>query len=401
MEDADLDPVQLKRPFFHNLQPETLQRIDYAVAIVLLAASLPHAFSPGGYGTQVSGRVLGLALGAAIPIAMRRRWPVPALALATVSLSVATGIGQSFAPDPFIAVPMYQVATVSERRRSVPALALASLALLVAAAVGTATHPGEGNATFSVLAAVAAWFVGDSVRERRIYLAGLVEQKEQKAREERERAQRGVAEERLRIARELHDVVAHSLSVIAVQSGVGSHVIDEHPEQAKQALINVGNTSRSALDELRRMLGVLRQEDPQLDLTPAPGIAELPSLIDQVRATGLNVETRIDEAAVQRIPPLVELAVYRIVQEALTNVVKHASAQTATIEIRGERNELVVEVTDDGRGSLVPYHSAPAEHHGIVGMRERTALFEGSLAAGPRPGGGWRVLARIPLKTAA
>ncbi|MGA8295708.1 MAG: sensor histidine kinase [Acidimicrobiales bacterium] len=399
MEGADLDPVELKRPYFHNLQPDTLQRIDYAVAFLLLVATLPHIFTP--VRSEVSGRVLVLALGAAIPIAIRRRWPMPALGLATVSLSVAMGLGQSFAPDPLIAVPMYQVATVSERRRSVPALAAASLALVVAAAVGTATHPSEGNATFSVLLAVAAWFVGDSVRERRIYLAGLAEQKAQKAREERERAQRGVAEERLRIARELHDVVAHSLSVIAIQSGVGSHVIDEHPEQAKQALINVGNTSRSALDELRRMLGVLRQEDPQLDLTPAPGIGELPPLIDQIRATGLNVATRIDEQAIQRIPPLVELAVYRIVQEALTNVVKHASAKTATMEIRREREELVVEVTDDGQANLTPYRSAPTEHHGIVGMRERTALFEGSLVAGPRPGGGWRVLARIPLKTAA
>jgi signal transduction histidine kinase len=401
MEDADLDQAELKRPFFHHLQPETMQRIDYAVAIVLLAATLPHIFYPVASGRALSGRVLGLALGAAIPIAIRRRWPVQALAIATVSLSVATGIGQSFAPDPFIAIPMYQVATVSERRRSVPALVLACLALLIAAAVGTATHPREGDATFSVLLAVAAWFVGDSVRQRRIYQAGLAAQRAQKEREERERAQRSVAEERLRIARDLHDVVAHSLSVIAVQSGVGSHVIDEHPEQAKQALIDVGNTSRSALDELRRMLGVLRQEDPRLDLAPAPGVAELPSLVDQVRATGLDVETRIDETAIQGIPPLVELAVYRIVQEALTNVVKHASARTATIEIRREREELVVEVTDDGAGALTAYHAAPAVHHGIVGMRERTALFEGSLAAGPRPGGGWRVLARIPLQTSA
>jgi signal transduction histidine kinase len=400
MEETNLGKAPLKQPLLHQLRPDTLQWIDYGVAILLLVATVPHAFARI-HGAPVSASLFGLALGAAIPIAMRRRWPMPALVLATVSLCVATGVGQSFAPDPLIAVPMYQVATVSERRRSVPALIAASLALVIAAAVGAATHPREGDATFSVLLAVAAWFVGDSVRERRIYLAGLAEQQEQKEREERERAQRGVAEERLRIARELHDVVAHSLSVIAVQSGVGSHVIDEHPEQAKQALINVGNTSRSALGELRRMLGVLRQEDPRIDLTPAPSLAELPQLIDQIRVTGLEVETRIDESSVREIPPLVELAVYRIVQESLTNVVKHAGAQKATVEIRREREELVVEVTDDGHGSLTPYLSTPTEHHGIVGMRERTALFEGSLAAGPRPGGGWRVLARIPLKTAA
>ena len=381
------------------MQAANLQRIDYAVAFLLLLATFPRFFHPGNAGFGRSGTVLGLALGAALPIAMRRRWPLPALGIATVSLTIATVIGQSFAPDPLIAVPMYQVGSVRERRESIPALFFVGAALLIAAAVGSATHPKEGEATFSVLLAIAAWFVGDSVRVRRAYTAGLAEQEEQRARENLERAQRGVAEERLRIARELHDVVAHSLSVIAVQSGVGRHLIDERPEQAKQALAAVEKTSRSALDELRRMLGVLRREDSEgPDLTPAPGVSDLAALVEEIRATGVPVELRIDEENLGELPPLVELSVYRIVQEALTNVVKHAPTSHASVELLRDTDELVIEVNDDGGTDVPPYPSGPTEgRHGIVGMRERVALFGGSLAAGPRPGGGFRVLARIPI----
>ena len=390
-------PNELQVPLLHRVKQANLQRIDYAVALLLLLVISPH-FLRTSPGQHFGPSVFGLAVGAALPIALRRRWPMLALGIATVALCISTGVGQSFAPDPFIAVPMYQVASVRERRESLPALVLAGAALIVAAAVGAATHPSEGNATFSVLLAIAAWFVGDSVRVRRAYTAGLAEQAAQRSRETVERSQRSVAEERLRIARELHDVVAHSLSVIAVQSGVGRHVIDEHPEEAKQALDAVEKTSRSALQELRRMLGVLRREDSgEPDRTPAPGIADLGPLVEQIRSTGIPVELRIDGASLGEIPPLVDLSVYRIVQEALTNVVKHAGPAEAVVELRRERDELVVEVTDDGGGAVAAYPSEEGEeHHGIIGMRERAALFNGSLAAGPRAGGGFRVLARLP-----
>ena len=379
------------------MKAENLQRIDYAVAVVLLFATFPRFFHPSE--GRLSTAVFGLALGAALPIAMRRRWPLQALGIATVSLTIATAIGQSFAPDPLIAVPMYQVASVRERRESFPALVIVGASLVIAAAVGAATHPREGQATFSVLLAIAAWFVGDSVRARREYTAGLAEQAAQRARENVERAQRGVAEERLRIARELHDVVAHSLSVIAVQSGVGRHVIDARPEQAKQALAAVEKTSRSALDELRRMLGVLRrQESDGPDLSPAPSIGEVGALVEEIRSTGVPVELRIAYESLGELPPLVELSAYRIIQEALTNVVKHAPSARTVVEVRRDHDELVVEVTDDGGGTIPPYPSGTSENrHGIVGMRERAALFNGSLSAAPRPGGGFRVLARLPV----
>lgn len=391
----------LHPPLLHRVRAAQLQRIDIAIAFLLLLLTFPHLVSGGGPHFGRGGSFLALALGAALPIAIRRRAPMLALAIATVSISIATAVGQSFAPDPLIGVPVYQVASVRERRESVPALAICGGALLIASSIGAINFPREGQASFSVLLAIAAWFVGDSVRVRRAYTAGLAEQAAQRGREELERAQRGLAEERLRIARELHDVVAHSLSVIAVQSAVGRHVIDEQPEQAKHALDAVEDTSRAALVELRRMLGVLRRVDGDgPDLTPAPGVVDLRALVDQIESTGVPVQLVIDEQVVRDLSPSVELTVYRIVQEALTNVVKHAGPARARVELRRERGELVVEVSDDGVGLPVNYPGTMEPepgHHGIVGMRERVALFHGTLAAGPRQGGGFRVLARLPV----
>ncbi|HTT86596.1 MAG TPA: sensor histidine kinase [Acidimicrobiales bacterium] len=395
---------RLRPPLLHRITPEQLQGVDYAIALLLLLAALRHAVTVSvGHRFLVNqaaphGTVFALAIGAALPIALRRRYPVQSLVIATVALSVATAVGQSFAPDPLIALPMYQVASVRERRESFLWLAAAGVALLVAAVVGATNNPSEGDATFSVLVAIAAWFVGDSVRARRAYTAGLREQASQRAREELERAQRGVAEERLRIARELHDVVAHSLSVIAVQSGVGRHVIDDQPDQAKELLGSVESTSRSALTELRRMLGMLRQEDPGADLAPAPGIGDLGALANQVRAVDIGVTLDIEEPQ-RRYSSALELTVYRIVQEALTNVVKHAGPTSAHVVLRREGGALVVEVTDSGMGLTDgSVDQVTSVHHGIVGMRERVALFGGSLTAGPRPGGGFQVVARLPVE---
>ena len=395
--------ARLRPPLLHRVTPAHLQSIDYALAFFLLLAALRHAVVLHNVNhalvgsARPGGDVLALALGAALPIAIRRRYPVVALVIATAALSVATALGQSFAPDPLIAIPVYQVASVRERGESIPWLVVTATALLVAAVVGATAHPAEGDATFSVFVALAAWFIGDSVRARRAYTAGLREQSDQRAREALERSQRGVAEERLRIARELHDVVAHSLSVIAVQSGVGRHVIDDQPQQAKELLGSVESTSRSALTELRRMLGMLRHEDPDADLAPAPGIGELPALADQVRAVGVAVVLEVEDP--RRYSSAFELTVYRIVQEALTNVVKHAGPTSAHVTLRRQGGDLSVEVTDRGMGLTGgSVDQVTSLHHGIVGMRERVALFGGDLTAGPRPGGGFQVVARLPVE---
>jgi signal transduction histidine kinase len=263
-------------------------------------------------------------------------------------------------------------------------------------------HTNGDIASLVIIAAIAAWFVGDSVRVRRTYVAGLAEQADQRQREILERAQRSVAEERLQIARELHDVVAHSLSVIAVQSGVGRHVIDEHPAQAKKALAAVEATSRDALSELRRMLGVLRHDDDRpASLIPAPGVSSLSALVEQVCAAGVDVSLDVSSARAHQLSASADLAVFRIVQEALTNVVKHAGSATVRVELRDEPNALVLEILDDGGPGLARYPSTFDEvdaHHGIIGMRERVLLFDGAFEARPRPEGGFRVFARLPLE---
>jgi signal transduction histidine kinase len=258
----------------------------------------------------------------------------------------------------------------------------------------------------NIVVAVAAWFVGDSVRARRAYVTGLSEQAEERQRREIESAQRSVAEERLQIARELHDIVAHSLSVIAIQSGVGGHVLDMQPEEARKALAAVETTSRSALEELRRVLDVLRRDDPgEPSLLPTPGLTDIDGLLAQCRAAGLAVTYRLGGPVVP-VSSSLDLSVYRIVQEALTNVTKHAGTAQATVEITFDDEAVVISVVDEGAlhrngAVLPPDRDGTRAHHGIIGMRERTAIFGGSLTAGPRPGGGFEVLARLPLNSAA
>jgi signal transduction histidine kinase len=207
-----------------------------------------------------------------------------------------------------------------------------------------------------------------------------------------------VAEERLRLARELHDVVAHSISVIAVQSGVGAHVANTQPEEAAKALATIEATSRAALTELRRLLGVLRQEgEPEGSLAPVPGLADLDALLAEVAKAGLGVRLRV-EGTPSPLPAGVDLSAYRIVQEALTNVVKHAGPARAQVVVGYGDHEVTVEVVDDGRGVAAPTGDGRARvGHGLIGMRERVAAFGGDLEVGPGPDGGFRVAARLPL----
>jgi signal transduction histidine kinase len=193
-------------------------------------------------------------------------------------------------------------------------------------------------------------------------------------------------------------VVAHAMSVIAVQSGVGAHVADSRPEEVGKALAAIEATSRSALTELRRLLGVLRRDgEPQASLTPAPGLANLEGLLAEVAKAGLAVRLRV-EGAPAPLPAGLDLSAYRIVQEALTNVVRHAGPAHAQVTIRYRDHEVAVEVIDDGRGvAAVAADGRRGTGHGLIGMAERVAVFGGDLEVGPRPGGGFRVAARLPV----
>jgi signal transduction histidine kinase len=334
-----------------------------------------------------------------LPLAARRRFPLAVLATSVASALAFAALGlPPFFLGPAILVPVYTVAAYGDRRGSLAGLAAVEVALALAAVrlTGVGVEP-VAWVQFALIIG-AAWLLGRFVGVRRVYATKLEQRTAELEQAREELARRAVSEERLRLARELHDVVAHSISVIAVQSGVGAHVANTQPKEAAKALAAIEATSRTALTELRRLLGVLRQDgEPQGDLAPAPGLADVDTLLGEVAKAGLAVRLRVEGTSWQ-LPAGVDLSAYRIMQEALTNVVKHAGPARAQVTIRYGDRDVTVEVTDDGRGAAAPAGDGRvATGHGLIGMRERVAAFGGDLEVGPRPGGGFRVAARLPF----
>jgi signal transduction histidine kinase len=332
-----------------------------------------------------------------LPLAARRRFPGTVLAICVASGLAIAALGlPPIVLGLAILVAVYSVAAYGDR--------WVSLAGLAAAAVGSVAvqlTPGRFQAPTVVsngLIIGAAWLLGHFVGVRRRYITRLEERTAELERARAELARRAVTEERLRLARELHDVVAHSISMIAVQSGVGAHVADTHPEEAAKALGAIEATSRATLIELRRLLGVLRQDsEPQGSLSPVPGLADLDSLLSEVAKAGLAVKLQVHGTRAS-LPAGVDLSAYRIVQEALTNVVKHAGPARAQVVVGYHDRDVTVEILDDGRGAATSTGEGRAgTGHGLIGMRERVAAFGGDLEAGPGPDGGFRVAARLPL----
>jgi signal transduction histidine kinase len=342
----------------------------------------------------------GLALLHTLPLAARRRFPGTVLALILASgLAFAAVSLPPFFLGPAILVAVYSVAAYGSRSVALAGLAAAELGLAVQLTRGRFEEP-EAWLVWVQFAGIfgAAWLLGLFAHNYRAYAARLEQRTAELERAREALARQAVTEERLRLARELHDVVAHAMSVIAVQSGVGAHVADSRPEEVGKALAAIEATSRSALTELRRLLGVLRQDgEPQASLTPAPGLANLEGLLAEVAKAGLAVRLRV-EGAPSPLPAGLDLSAYRIIQEALTNVVKHAGPAHAQVTIRYRDHEVAVEVIDDGRGvAAVATDGRRGTGHGLIGMAERVAAFGGDLEVGPRPGGGFRVAARLPL----
>jgi signal transduction histidine kinase len=407
--DRNQDAGDLPRPpFLERVSARQWAIVDGVVAVLFFAGSTAALFlsTDLGNSTGVSKwLVWPLCAAATVPIAFRRRWPEPALVCVMGALTVMTMAGESLAPAPVLALPLYSVILKYSRRQSLVVLGLVEAASLIALIVAALLRPVTGDVTFPFLLAGATWFVGDSVRTRRAYQKGLAEQARERQRQELDRAQRAIVEERMDIARELHDVIAHSLSVIAIQSGVGRHVIDSQPEEARAALSAIEKTSRSALHELRRVLGVLRRRDQGgAERVPAPTLSDLDDLIERVRSAGVPVEVQFTGGA-PSLPPGLELSVYRIVQEALTNVVKHARSAHTWVCLQYGEDQLSVRVTNAALGAG-PKQPDPddggspgndRDRHGIIGMKERAATFGGSLTAGPLPNGGFQVLAVLPL----
>jgi signal transduction histidine kinase len=371
-------------------------------ALALLAAAVPTAlyvFEPPNLGLPRGRFVLGCALVLlhTLPLVARRRFPGTVLVLVVAS-------GLAFAvldlpPDILgvtILVAVYSVAAYGDRW-----VALAGLAVAEAGLAAIQLTPGRTGAVTLVInmgVVAATWLLGHFAHNYRAYAAGLEEQTAELERAREELARRAVVEERLRLARELHDVVAHAMSVIAVQSGVGAHVAKTQPKEAAKALAAIEATSRSALEELRRLLGVLRQEnEPQGELAPVPGLGDLDGLLAEVAKAGLTVRLQV-EGTPTPLPAGVDLSAYRIVQEALTNVVKHAGPARAQVVVGYRDQDVRVEVTDDGRGTVTSVSDGRAgTGHGLIGMRERVQVFGGDLEVGPCPDGGFRVAARLPL----
>jgi len=343
--------------------------------------------------TIVTGVVIGGAL------VLRRAAPEVSLAVTVAGLGIWTVA--DFAGGPiYLAplVPLYTIATFGDRRRTVTTVVAFAVAFLI---IGLFSRDRADHLGF--LLAYAGWaggsvFLGTAQHNRRAYLAEL----EQRARDleetREEEARRRVAEERLRIARDLHDVIAHGIATIHMQSGAALHVLDRQPEQAAPALAAVKQLSKQTMQELRATLDVLRATDAEdgeaAPLAPTPGLDRLDALVDVTRRAGLHVELRVVGAEVP-LPAPVDVAAYRIVQESLTNVMRHAGDRArAVVTVSHGDRAVDIDVVDDGLGAAA---AAVDGGHGIVGMRERAATVGGTISAGANPGGGFRVRAHLPF----
>jgi signal transduction histidine kinase len=477
--DAEVPAARQRPPLTKRLKPRHWTALDYVVGAVfglilfatirhslVAAIEAPYGFVPFRPVSLTWPLVLLLVFAAVIAVAIRRRRPALMLGVLLAGSVVVTtltgpedgGVVTYFLPVGYV---LYLVAATYEHRQAAARVLIAVFATLATDTVllylTGGGYLGHGGMVSVALCVIIAWFTGYIVRQRRRYALGLQD----------EAASKAVAEERLRIARELHDVVAHSMSVIAVQAGYGQYVIDTQPADARNALGAIQATSREALDEMRRMLGALRQADesdqrevaaragsgpaagaeagdpvrglaggPAGDapgrvgagaapLSPAPGLADVDRLISRTASAGVRVDvTRCGQP--RDLPASIDLSAYRIVQEALTNVVKHARTSSCRVLIGYAQDELILEVTDNGAGlramagagmpgnslalvgggpvplaeSSRPGWSAPdvgGSGHGIIGMRERVSLLGGEFSAGPLPGYGFQVSAHIPL----
>jgi signal transduction histidine kinase len=371
------------------LPPRLDLLLGAAVCVLALAEVAADGLTP--YAASVP-----FALVEAAAVAWRRRAPLPAVVAGTGAMFVQTAAGVSLHTPvmPIVVglIVVYSVAEYERLERAAVGLAVALAGSLAAIQLAQANGESYGVADrlFVALFIVAPWIVGRALHGR------TVEAAEQAARAEGlEREQQlAVEEERGRIARELHDVIAHSLGVIVVQAGAGERVAARTPERAEEALRSIQEIGRQALGEMSRLVGVLRDGGEEVGLEPQPGLARLEELLEQTRQAGLPVELTVAGDAV-RLPPGADLSAYRIVQEALTNARKHGGGRAA-IALRYSPDELVIEVVNDGGAGE---RNGAGGGHGLVGMRERAALYGGTLEAGPQDGG-FAVRATLPLRGA-
>jgi signal transduction histidine kinase len=368
------------------------------IAVVLVAAAVagvgPHAVAAP---RPVDAGAVALAAVVASAVALRRRHPVAALAVLDAALVLWVLAGY---PGLLIALaPLVGCYTLAAQRGWRWGLAGAAPTALVAVVAVRVLGGAEqaGTVPITVLLVATASSAGAAVGYYRAVLAATRAQLARETRSREERARRVAVEERLRIARELHDVLGHAMATISVQAGVGLHVIDRRPQQAHEALAAIKKICDEGLADVRTILGVLRtdapaEEPPAQPRTPRGGLDRLTELVDTAEAAGLRVELDV-RGDVRPLPTAVDMAAFRIVQEALTNVLRHAGAATVRLALRRDPSRLLITVHDDGRTDA----AGPGDGHGIDGMRERARALSGRLTAAPHPGGGFEVRAELPL----
>ena len=365
---------------------------DWALALGLAALfqlevwTVDPSHPPGDVGTAFSSgeRAVAAAGGLVftLSLAWRRRAPLVVLAVAIATMLLAnliSALDAAATPAIALVVAVYSVGAHTEGfRASIGALGVAAVIGVIAA-----QQLSLADVLFISMIVGGPWLAGRAMRYRR--------ERERVLEREKADAEEAMAEERTRIARELHDVVAHAISVIVLQARGGRKVLDAEPEEARQALDAIERTAAQALAEMRRLLGLLRESGEQLALAPQPTLARLGDLVGHVREAGLPVEIAV-EGEPRELPPGVDLSAYRIVQEALTNALKHAGPATARVTVRYGDGELDLEISDDGVGT----GNGAGAGQGLAGIRERVAVFGGDVETGQRPEGGYAVRARLP-----
>ncbi|HEY2551161.1 MAG TPA: sensor histidine kinase [Streptosporangiaceae bacterium] len=379
---------------------------------ILVDSVLAALLFLGSFG-QVVGRhwaVLPVLALMTVPVAFRRRFPIWAFAMCAAGglwqliIGLVDGRGGAVGADFAVVIMIYTVAAYRPRRYSLPVLGISLIGSAVAGVAWSPLHGAQWPQKLMFIGiliggtTLLAWILGDSMRYRRGYYAALEDKAARLEAERDAQARIAAAAERGRIARELHDIVAHHVSVMVVQADGAGYALRSDPERAQAALAAISSTGRQALTEMRRLLGVLRSAGDQAALAPVPGLDELRELLDQARAAGMAV-THTLIGAPRELPKDVELAAYRVVQESLTNTRKHGGlAASAAVTLTYDPVSLTITVTDDGIATA--QDGAGTGGHGLAGMRERIGAYGGTVQAGPLSKGGFGVVARIPCPAA-
>jgi signal transduction histidine kinase len=368
----------------------TPPRFDVVIAVVLTLVTQAELLLVDGVEGPFAVQVASFAL-ITVPLAWRRSATLAATAV------VATGFAAQviFAGDAPVLGGLvsgilitYAAGAYLAGRAAVAGAALLVLGIIVAA-LWDEDKRGLGDTLGNLLIFAVIFALGRAVSSRQHRADAL----EVTVREQEERARAAAAEERSRIARELHDVIAHNVSLMVLQAGAARQVLEREPGRVREPLLSIEESGRQAIAEMRRLLGILRENGGPLSLSPQPSLAQLGELAENAERSGLKVDLRV-QGEPDRLPPGLGLTAYRIVQEALTNAVKHARAAHVTVEVHHRDRELELDVADDGRATAA---DEPGIGHGLIGMRERVAVYGGLLDAGPRPEGGFRVHARLPI----